>query len=348
MPSQAVALLRRKKTSLGLTLVIVIAVVIVVGLELSAKRYDYQPIKSHLRPRTRVLRHRRPSCEVPAHFRGPAWNRDLWNIANSDPDASTTPRLIDDPFLLVAIASAPSNFDRRSAIRKSLPGSSRVQVVFLIGESRSPELTRETIIEATDKRDVVIGPYADTYRNLTLKTVHGLLWSHRTVRPNYVLKTDDDCFVNLCVLLELLQKRGDSPRPLYVGNMRWESKVIRDPSSRWFVPEHVLHATQYPPYGSGAGYLLNNVALDLFVGDVHCVGPFPNEDAYIGVVMNIASVTPVQSARFATRSPGLWICNFLYVVVVHGVSALEQGKFAEKVAVANQRCRGKFIDTEWN
>lgn len=340
-----------KKAAVIFAASLILSVTIMIVFELTAKRHLSQ---------LRSLHHRMPSNgssrNVYGVFERPEWNEGLWNIVASSPDASTSPRprLRDSPYLVVIVASAPCNFRRRAAIRNSwyrLQTSKDLLTVFLVGQTINRDLANRVLLEAGVERDVLVGSYRDAYRNLTLKTVHGLLWSHETLKPKYVLKTDDDCFVNLKILSRLLRENADvvrTDRPLYVGNVRWESRVIRDPSNRWYVPERALGATLYPPYGSGAGYLLDGEALSRFVDVAKYVKPFPNEDAYVGVVLRTANVRPLQSARFATRSAGLWICNFLYLVVVHGVSAGEQGLFADKVVAAEKQCRGAEIDTDWN
>lgn len=310
-------------------------------------------------------------------------------------------------FLVIMIASAPSNTRRRNAIRSTwgrplTEQSSRftlgkftttVLPVFLVGECTTPSQRRLIRKEAKEFGDMLVGTYLDTYRNLTLKTIHGFLWVADHLRPSFVLKTDDDCFVNVDVLLDVLAEtvvfqsepvptgivkkdsaskvsssdvaisdllvktspiRGKAtvvtrlPSPLYVGNVRWNNQVVRNPRSRWFVSEKDYAGSQYPPYGSGAGYVLDARALDILTRNVRRVRPFANEDAYVGTVLSIAGVRPVQSYRFVSQPSGLWTCNFLYVVVVHGVSHGDHIKFLEKVQSAREGCRDVERDVGWD
>ena len=55
-------------------------------------------------------------------------------------------------------------------------------------------------------KDILRLDYQDTYENLTNKTVLTLRWIAEKCEPKYVLKTDDDCFVNILVLSTWLQK----------------------------------------------------------------------------------------------------------------------------------------------
>ncbi|KAH9375772.1 hypothetical protein HPB48_023013 [Haemaphysalis longicornis] len=328
-----------------------------------------------------------------------AWAANLWDMmfaTESYPTVKTQ-----DVFLVIMIASAPANTRQRGAIRSTWghpTGSGFDQekflTIFLVGDSDDPSRRRLVLKEAKEYGDMLVGPYVDTYRNLTLKTVHGFLWITEHVKPSFVLKTDDDCFVNIGVLADVLAEtlvfqtelsaaasgqedstyrmapghpegaarssssalsyRGAAlattrlPSPFYVGNIRWSNPVVRNPKSRWYVPEEDYARSRYPPYGSGAGYILDSRALDVLTSNVRRVKPFANEDAYVGTVLSEAGVYPVQSSRFASQLSGLWTCNFLYFVVIHGVSAEDHGRLVAKVQSARQQCRDVERDVGWD
>ncbi|KAL1429803.1 hypothetical protein MTO96_015667 [Rhipicephalus appendiculatus] len=279
------------------------------------------------------------------------------------------------------IASAPANTRRRNAIRSTwgrpsteqsrrfAQGKSTTTVlpVFLVGECEDHSQGRLIREEAQEFGDMLVGTYLDTYRNLTLKTVHGFLWVADHLRPSYVLKTDDDCFVNVDVLLDVLAETVVFQSEPADGEHRDEElregagvfsrrrrqrpggdAVVRNPRNRWFVSEKDYAGSWYPPYGSGAGYVLDARALDVLTRNVRRVRPFANEDAYVGTVLSEAGVRPVQSYRFVSQPSGLWTCNFLYVVVVHGVSPDDHDKFLSKVRAAREECRDVERDIGWD
>jgi hypothetical protein len=54
-------------------------------------------------------------------------------------------------------------------------------------------------------QDMVIGPFLDSYRNLTYKHVMALKWVHyHCPEARYVLKSDDDVFVHTPALQRLI------------------------------------------------------------------------------------------------------------------------------------------------
>ncbi|KAG0444151.1 hypothetical protein HPB47_014110 [Ixodes persulcatus] len=148
--------------------------------------------------------------------------------------------------------------------------------------------------------------------------------------------------------LSILSGFQENPSALYVGSIRWENEVVRDAHSRWYVSEQDFSASQYPPYTSGAGYVLDAAALRLFIGTVRYVRPFANEDAYIGSVLNKAGVVPLHSSRFSARTSSFWTCNLLYLVVIHGVQPEEQAGLVKRAQEAKQECRGLEVELGWN
>ncbi|CAN8009237.1 unnamed protein product, partial [Ixodes pacificus] len=235
------------------------------------------------------------------------------------------------PFLVILIASAPENIRQRNAIRTAWSrGLNRsppaALTVFLVGKTENPERDKVIANEVKEEGDILLGNYKDSYRNLTLKTVHGFIWAGMHLKPLYVLKTDDDCFVNteaktstVETPLSILSGFQEYPSALYVGSIRWENEVVRDAQNRWYVSEQDFSASQYPPYTSGAGYVLDAAALNLFIRTVRYVRPFANEDAYVGSVLDKAGVVPQHSSRFSARTSSFWTCNLLYLVVIHDV-----------------------------
>jgi len=106
------------------------------------------------------------------------------------------------PFLAICILSGPSNSAQRQAARdtwmKLIQGPEYDQVIplFVLGsrgldEKVSDALRRE--MEAFHDL-LLLDDLIDSYANLTLKIVHAYSWIDRHLKPNYVLKMDDDSF----------------------------------------------------------------------------------------------------------------------------------------------------------
>ena len=165
-----------------------------------------------------------------------------------------------------------------------------------------------------------------------------------------MLKTDDDCFVNVGVLLRLLSLHtGDDI--VYVGKVYSSpanTLVIRSALSRWAVAERDYAPVYYPPYASGIGYVLSYGAVRRVLAESRRVAAFPNEDAYVGVLADRAGVTPLNSYRFTLLSDKWTVCNFRYLVVVHNVTSRRQRELWETARRAAVECRQQKFITTWD
>lgn len=134
------------------------------------------------------------------------------------------------PFVLALVHSAPRNTYSRDVIRRTWGRS--VRVLFLIGETDVP-------LEAEERRhnDLIRGSFVDSYRNLTYKHTMGLKWiSSKCPGARYILKTDDDVFVNADELNRWLL--GVSPhgaKNLIACNVERTALVKRSFRSKWRV-----------------------------------------------------------------------------------------------------------------
>ena len=103
---------------------------------------------------------------------------------------------------------------------------------------------------------------------------------------------------------------------LYVGNAVTKPeklKVVRN-HLRWAVSVEQYKEDSYPPYASGIGYILSRDVAQKLVAYSQYVHPFPNEDAFVGVVLSQAEVKVTSSARFSVSSSGLSVSNLLILL----------------------------------
>lgn len=119
-------------------------------------------------------------------------------------------------------------------------------------------------------------------RNLSYKGVAALQWiTDYCDHAQYIMKTDDDVFVNMFALLKHLSD-------LYVHGFRlrlfaclvwWRMHVLRE--GQWGIPVEVLPDKLYPPYCSGMGYVFStDVAVAMYHVSFY-VKFFWVDDAYI-------------------------------------------------------------------
>jgi hypothetical protein len=173
------------------------------------------------------------------------------------------------------------------------------KTVFLVGKSHNEDTNSLVRQEARIYKDVIIGDFLDTYRNLTLKTLLTLEWPANHCSSDYVLKTDHDCYVNVFSLIKLLDRYHESKRhktqPLYLGNIHWKNTPTRQSTSKYYVTMQEFSGLVYPPYAAGGGYVFTASLIPRLLEASKAVAPFPMEDAYFGVLMKYIGVRPINN-----------------------------------------------------
>uniref|UniRef100_A0A6I8NMD4 Hexosyltransferase n=1 Tax=Ornithorhynchus anatinus TaxID=9258 RepID=A0A6I8NMD4_ORNAN len=265
------------------------------------------------------------------------------------------------PFLLVLVSSAPAHRARREAIRATWGSrrrarGRRVRTLFLLG--------REGAAEALARRDVVAADFRDAYRNLTRKTLSGLAWAAaRCPGARYVLKTDDDVYVNVGGLVdELLGRgapRGDDPLtpgadrrraprgaagrpPLYLGRVHWRVWPSREAGGRHEVSEALYPPGlgPFPPYASGTGYVLSAAAVRLVLAGAGAVPPLPLEDVFVGLSARRGGLAPAHCPRLAGAAhfPPDRCCHGRVLLTVHRVGPGEMARVWDLVRGPGPLC----------
>lgn len=242
------------------------------------------------------------------------------------------PALCDhEPFLLLAVKSLVPHFDRRQAIRETwgragVLGNRTVATVFLLGntvsEDHFPDLLGMLGHEAALHQDILQWDYRDTFFNLTLKEVLFLEWfSKHCPQARFVLKADDDVFVNTFRVIELLEGLSQvRAEDLFIGDVISNAVPHRNRKLKYYVPESVF-VGQYPAYAGGGGYLYSaELALRLYEVSRQVV-LYPIDDVYTGMCLRKLGLVPEKHSGFRTfgieekfrSSP----CIYRSLVLVH-------------------------------
>jgi hypothetical protein len=218
--------------------------------------------------------------------------------------------------------------------------------VFLVGKSNNSRINDLLEREAQFYGDVIIGDFLDTFRHLSYKMLLSIEWPFNHCRPKYILKTDEDCYINIISLLFWLSDyyNINSSKDLYRGKVQRNMQVERDEESRYFVSEKEYQDTFYKPYMSGGGYLFSGNLLARLHKASNAVSLLPVEDASFGMFMDYLGVKPEMDSRFlpfinCERSYETLferpMCHFKDPFVVHGVSEVQQIHMHHNVLIMN-------------
>lgn len=125
--------------------------------------------------------------------------------------------------LLILVPSSPLNFKTRRVIRQTWGTDYAMnrtwRTMFLLGQPRHPTEMKYLSAETAIYGDIIQGFQTDSYQNLTLKIEMGLEWAMKYCDFEFLLKADDDVFVNTFKLLNYLRKPDTPKIKLYLGNV---------------------------------------------------------------------------------------------------------------------------------
>ncbi|XP_014774687.1 probable serine/threonine-protein kinase ifkA [Octopus bimaculoides] len=228
-----------------------------------------------------------------------------------------------DVRLVILVESPPSNQESRNAIRKtwgaiSQVSSSNVRVVFLLGKSNNPHENTLAEHEYWLNQDIVQIDFVDAYANLTYKTLSGLHWVNTFCsNAKYVMKTDDDMYVNTPLITKMLLA---SPKSRFLGGYCWGvSTPHRDSSSKWYVPYEMYPSATFPPMCSGTGYIMSQDLVKNIINMSLVIGFFYLEDVYVALCLEKFNIYPVNIQGFSNMLVPFDSCLFRnYVLTSHG------------------------------
>lgn len=192
------------------------------------------------------------------------------------------------PLLLILVHSHPSNEKLRKTIRATWGSviGRHFKLLFLFGIPKTKKEQRILTAENGRYGDVVQGNFADTYRNLTYKHVMALKWAiYFCPDAKYVLKCDDDVFINTPGLINYIYDRLSpyGARKLILCQVFPKNPVLRTSRSKWKVSYADFEHKYYPPYCAGYFIIYSpDVVFDLYeqaqssryfwIDDVHITG----------------------------------------------------------------------------
>lgn len=207
-----------------------------------------------------------------------------------------------DTDLLILITSSVDKRDSRDAIRDTWCAKcnglkSKIKYVFVFGNKNDSEENSQLLKESKEYHDIIQMDFNDTYANLTYKTISSFKWSKDFCpKAKYVMKTDDDMYVNT-ELLPLLLKAAPSEK--FMGGMCWgPSSPHRDMTSKWYVSFVQYRHSLFPSMCSGTGYVMSRDTVAGILRQAPNVPFFHLEDVYVAICVKRLGINPVMLDGF--------------------------------------------------
>lgn len=192
------------------------------------------------------------------------------------------------------------------------PINAQIKLVFVFGIDGSNQWNTRIAEEHVYFRDVIQGNFIDAYNNLTLKSLLAMKWvSEFCPSAQFVLKCDDDTFINIPYLVSYLSEDLANEDHFILGFVNSGSEVLR--MGKWKLSEELFPFHVYPPYEGGSAYVMTaDVTRELFAASEY-VPAIYIDDVYItGILGRIVSVTHVHHPGFAwAYAPPPSLCDVL-------------------------------------
>ena len=130
---------------------------------------------------------------------------------------------------------------------------------------------------------------------------------------DYLLKLDDDIYLNLEKLHQIIDENQDPY--LLLGTAICNDRPFRKKNHKWYISHKMYRHERYPPFLQGTAYLMTRQTA-LMIWKYALKTPlFPLEDVFItGILPKLAGLEPKRSSTFYDTHNGRKIpekCNQL-------------------------------------
>ncbi|KAF7703337.1 hypothetical protein HF521_022344 [Silurus meridionalis] len=163
------------------------------------------------------------------------------------------------------------------------------------GPEGREELQQNILQESAEHHDIIQSDFLDSYKNLTIKTMVMMEWlATYCQNADYAMKIDSDMFLNLNSLMTMLLK---APKENYItGLVANGAIVLRNPSSKWYLPKNVFPEDFYPPYALGLGYVFSLDLANKIIEGAKQVQAVYIEDVFLGLCMRHLGIPYTRQA----------------------------------------------------
>ncbi|ALC38722.1 CG8668 [Drosophila busckii] len=247
--------------------------------------------------------------------------------------------------LLVLITSAQSHAEARMSIRQTWGhyGTRRdIGMAFVLGRGTNETLNQALTDENYMYGDLIRGNFIDSYNNLTLKTMSSLEWADQYCqRAKYILKTDDDMFINVPKLLKFLkQLESHSHKRVIYGRLAKKWKPVRNKKSKYYVSVDQFPPAVFPSFTTGPAYVMTgDIVHELYAASLKTVY-LKLEDVFTtGIVAQNLGIERLHVNEFVNRRISFNPCNIRNAISVHMIKSNEQFDLWKKLLDQTTKCK---------
>lgn len=215
--------------------------------------------------------------------------------------------------LIILVTSHMHNYDRRMTIRNTW-GVDKYdyKTYFVVGTTNSQQKREMLSCEDDFNNDIIYGEVTDDFFNLSYKIQYGFEWAIKYCNFTYLLKANDDVFVNIPLLLGFLHHEETPKVMLYAGNVQYQAAVLR--MGRNNVTKKEYWKKYYPRYCSGSGFVLTHDVVTRMVSHFRDAIMIKKDDAYVGELALKSNVDVFHDGSFVMDRKR---CMFHKKIILH-------------------------------
>jgi len=248
-----------------------------------------------------------------------------------------------DMDLVVIVMSAPTHLEARTAIRQTwghFGQRSDMSVLFMLGTTLDSRIENVLRKEQNMYNDMIRGRFVDTYSNLTLKTISTLEWvDSYCSEVKYLLKADDDMFINVPRLLAFVNKHAKD-RNVIFGRLARKWKPIRNRKSKYYVSQAQFQQSVFPDFTTGPAYLLSSDTVRRLYDAALDQTYLKLEDVFTtGIVAHRLGIKRSHANEFLNKRIQYTACNIQRGISIHMVKYSEQFDLWKKLLDGKSKCK---------
>ena len=221
-------------------------------------------------------------------------------------------------YILVCVISHVNKFDVRKQWRDFMRNVSLTdlpapintlgyRMVFLVAQGKPDDNANKTRLEKEhmDHADILQVGFQEQYHKLVFKSLAMLDWFYESCRrAQFLLKIDDDVFLNLPKVANILHKAQEQEKKYLVDNFllgRYEAnrRPPRNKKGKWYIPRDIYSKDKLPPFVNGAAYAMSKMAVQQIRSQCAKSTPVNIEDIFLtGICREKTEVKAVYDHRF--------------------------------------------------
>ncbi|XP_069193793.1 uncharacterized protein [Procambarus clarkii] len=246
--------------------------------------------------------------------------------------------------VLVLITTAPDHEKHRTAVRQTWGHFSvrkDVVMAFVVGRTTNANVQSNIDKENELYGDIIQANFIDHYSNLTLKTISMFEWVKTYCsESHFILKTDDDMFINMPLLLNFIDSKAKEDHVMY-GRMAKGWKPVRNKKSKYFIDTKTYSKSKYPDFLTGPAYLFTSDIVDDIYQKALDTTFFVLEDVLLtGIVGESLRIRRVGDSRFRNEKIKLTdTCGLMKTISIHMVKFEEQFDIYKRTLDGKAKCK---------